>query len=156
MVTGTLLEPDGKVLLYLNPNWGQSGTPTGVEIPSPATEDPSGARGARIRLADIEGDAGTEIIVGDPGATVESVSNGGKVQIYKLGACSGAGEVRGPACLIRTLFDPTPATNDQFGRAMAIGQFTGASTKNILAIAQKTKLWVYFKVSEADTDPRAK
>jgi len=155
MVTGTLRQGNGRVDVFMNPNWGQSGTPTPTEIPAPDSEEPSGSRGSRIRLADIEGDAGNEIIVGDPGATVENVSNAGKVQVYKPGACAGGGEVRGPACLIRTVWDDTPATNDQFGRALAVGPFTSSKgMKTILAVAEKTKLWVYFRISSADTDPR--
>ena len=49
----------------------------------------------------------------------------------------------------------TPATNDQFGRALAVGPFTSSKgMKTILAVAEKTKLWVYFRISSTDTDPR--
>lgn len=160
LVTGSLVSGGGEgvVTAYLGVTGTQTTAP--AEMVIPAMEDDktgaSGARGARLRIADIDEKAGNEIIVSDSGFSDDRNSQAGRVFIYKFGACgSDGGATRGPACLVRTLFDATPNDNDQFGRALAVGQFkTGAGSKTILAVAEKEKLWVYFRTSTSTPDPR--
>ena len=154
IIAGTLGQSSaaGRVTVYLNPS---SGTPTPVEITSELDDKSSPLRGSRIRVANIDEDAASEIIVGDAAGSPDNVSAAGQVQLFRWGSSGSCPEQRGPACLVRTIFDPDPDTNGFFGRALAIGQFKkGAATSNVLAVAQKDQVVVYFRVSTADQDPR--
>jgi hypothetical protein len=141
----------GRVLVYLNPTHGGA-APAPMEIPAMTADRSSSLRGSRIRVANIDNESNEEIIVGDGSAPVVD-GKGGQVQIYRWGAGGAGCEARGPACLVRTLFDA--GGKDYFGRALAIGQFrSGSSTKNVLAVAQKDQVVVYFRIATTDTDPR--
>jgi hypothetical protein len=145
----------GTITVYPNVVIGQ--TPEAIVIPVDSTEDraSSAARGSRLRIANLDGEAGNEIIAGDAGASALGVSSAGQVQIYRMGACGSEGSARGPACLVTTLFDPSPDRDDKFGRALAIGTLmTASGEKPILAVAQKAKAWVYFKISPSFPDAR--
>jgi hypothetical protein len=162
LVGGTLATGGrtGVVTAYLNLT-PTTTNPTAMVIPSVETgaeaEQGSSVRGARLRIANIDETPANEIIVADPGAsTPAQVSLAGQVQIYRWGGCAGEGVARGPACLVRTLYDPNPDDDqNQFGRGLAVGQFrTAAGERPVLAIAQKGKLWVYFRTNAATPDPR--
>jgi hypothetical protein len=156
MVTGSIRANDGVVRVFMNPTYAPGSTPESMEIPLGDDENASRVRGSRIRIANIAGGNENEIIVGDPAATMENVSRSGNVQIFRPGACgAGGGEVRGPVCLLRTLYDPTPASNDQFGRALAIGSFRSSKgERTILAVGARARIWVYYRVEAEGTDPR--
>jgi hypothetical protein len=158
---GSAAQGFGDVRLYLNVSGPGTYEPTALPLSSDADDldaeiDASTARGSRLLIANIDGDPGLEILVGDPGANVNGVGAAGRVNVYRMGSGCPSGETRGPVCLLMTLFNPDPARNDYFGRAMTMAPFkaAGGSVSNVLAITQKAKLWVYFRVSPSAPDPR--
>jgi hypothetical protein len=150
LVTGTVAASgSGTVTVY--PKLG-----AGVTIPSDASEGGSTSRGLRIAIANLDGKDVPEIVVGDPNATVSRVSAAGQVQIYRYGTAGCAAErVRGPACLVQTLYDTEPTANAQFGRALTTTPFPApASKQSLLAIGMKNAVWVYFRAFADAPDPR--
>ncbi len=166
IVTGSLgmSGVTGKVRIYMNVTG--AGEPSMMEVPlgmpSAANPDPSddersasSAHGSRILIGNIGEGSEPEILVGDPNATVDGVSAAGRVNIYRMGGTCDPAAMRGPLCLVRTLFDPDPDRNSYFGRAMTIAPFSaGGTSTNILAVAERAKLWIYFRVFTASADPR--
>jgi hypothetical protein len=135
-------------------------TPTGYdsakckEIPSPSDENSSNQRGATLLIANIDNDASPELLIGDAAASVNNVSLAGQVLVYKFNVKDCA-TMRGPACLVAKLYDPSPSKNDYFGRALVATPFPKPdSTTNVLGIVEKNKLWVYFRVFSGSPDLR--
>lgn len=131
-------------------------TPVGTEIPTVTGESSSTFRGSRLLIADVDGDTKNELLLADAAATVDGVQQAGLVQVFRVGGDCASAAAHGPACLVSTLFDNTPSKGDFFGRALAVAKFPDPTSKNnLLAITEKDKLWVYFRVLVTGPDLRA-
>jgi hypothetical protein len=51
------------------------------------------------------------------------------------------------------LYDPSPSKDDKFGLAVAASPFGAAATK-VLAVSEKNKVWVYYRVAPGAPDVR--
>jgi hypothetical protein len=148
----------GQVTYY--PNVSVASGAVGVDIPSTKDDNAGLARGSKLLIGNLDDGAENELVVGDASALPSGVDKGGEVQIMRITAaanCSGTSAVRGPACIVQTLVEPSPNANDQFGRSMVITPFPDpTSATNILAVGAKDKLWVYFRAMASAKDPRTK
>jgi hypothetical protein len=144
----------GSVLIY--PNISDFANPASMAITTPADDGPSPLYGSRLRIANLDDDATPELIVGDATSPVNNVSQAGRVWVYKATGCGDLPK-RGPVCVMAALSDPSPSTNDLFGEAIAASPFpTADATKNVLAVGEKNRVWVYFRVTATnDKDLRA-
>jgi len=136
---------------------------TPVTIPTvQAVDVATTAFGSVALAADVDGVKGDELIVADPIASVNNVSQAGHVFVYKSGTtcpalADGTTATRGTFCILTMLFDPSPSTKDLYGQAMAVTPFDAAATSprpNVLAISENNKLWVYFRAIASAKDPR--
>jgi hypothetical protein len=162
LVTGTIGASGaiGVVTFYKGPLVGGT-APAGQVIPAMPAENASNLRGNRIKIADFSTDASkTErlVVVADAGANLQNVNLAGEVLLYAFGSsCADASAARGPFCLATILSDSTPDNKDQFGRAIAVTPYpTPTSPNNVLAIVEKSKTWVYFKLFPNAVDLRMK
>jgi len=148
----------GAVSVFMNPTGFTSGTPQKI-MTTVAADGATPALGSVLAAADLDGVAGDELIVADPGNfTVKNVTSAGQVLVLKAGNnCPGGSSAnRGPLfCVLTTLYNPDPKSNGAFGQAMAVTPYpTASSPTSVLAIAETNKLWVYFRVVASATDPR--
>jgi hypothetical protein len=96
--------------------------------------------GGRLKIAKvITNSSVNQLIVGDPGATPLSTDNAGQVSIFELSD---------PTTAKAVLYDPNPGKSERFGRDLATTPFlsTPAAGHDVLAVAAKDNLFVYFEV----------
>lgn len=148
----------GNIGVFMNITDFTGATPTKI-TPMPA-DIASAAFGSVLAAADLDDDTtvpGQELIIGDPGAQPKNVINSGQVTVLKIGATcpGGATSVRGPFCVLTTLYNPDPSANGGFGQAIVSSHYpTPTDNTSVLAIAEQNKLWVYFRTVASAPDPR--
>ncbi len=135
------------VNVFMNYVPGGATQPTPVKITLPSVA--SGVFGSHLAIVNLDADATQELVVADAGATAATTTGSGEVTIYKLTTAAGA------MTPIQTLYDPSPDKDEMFGRDMTFIPFpTPTSSTNVLAVASKDKIWVYFQSIPGATDPR--
>ena len=134
---------DSTVCLYLSLSTAASQTCIPIPKPDATTGvESKKTRGTRLLLANLDGQAGDEIIVGDPSAGAAGQTPG-VVAIYKL--------MGGTPTLVQTLFPRDPDGTENFGRDLAAIPFKQTT---LLAVGMNDKVVIYFKPFTTGTDPR--
>jgi hypothetical protein len=117
---------------------------------TPPIEAPDGSSyGQALLVADvIEGNGVDEILVGSPDATTGNVELAGRVDLYVW--------VTTEDKLLREvgLTVARPEMNERFGRALAAPRFVGRAPKTILAVGAARAIYLYYRLTSEDTDPR--
>jgi hypothetical protein len=122
-----------KVYVYMNVNFSVAAPGAPIEVVGPAG---SGRFGESLAAGDFDGDGNDELVVGDPGATVDGVSNAGRA--YMIPSDGGFGTVF-------TVGDANPEADQSFGRGVAVGTFSGSGT--VLTVAARNEVFTYFRTS---------
>jgi hypothetical protein len=119
------------VYVYMNIDLsgGLPGTPITISGPSG-----SSAFGTTLAAGDFDGDGSDELVIGDPQATAEGVSNAGRAYIVPQD---------GDFATQYELGDADPESDQNFGRGLAVGSFGG--TGAVLAVAAKGEVFTYFR-----------
>lgn len=122
-----------KVYVYMNVDFsgGAPGAPT--EVSGPAG---SGRFGETLAAGDFDDDGNDELVIGDPGATVDGSSNAGRAYIVPSDGGFGT---------MFPLGDASPEADQSFGRGLAVGTFSG--TGMVVAVAARNEVFTYFRTA---------
>lgn len=128
-----------KVYIYMNVDLAGGAPAAPTEVSGPSGSD---RFGETLAAGDFDGDGNDELVVGDPGATVDGTANAGRA--YIIPSDGGFGTVF-------TLGDASPEADQSFGRGLAVGSFSGSGT--VLAVAARNEVFTYFRTA-LSTDVR--
>jgi hypothetical protein len=104
--------------------------------------------GSSIAFANVDGEDGDEVIVGDRFASPEDTPNAGRAVIYTSSEGDGFE-------LTAIIHDSTPETAQNFGRSIAAAEFVaGGDDTDLVVVGAQGEVFTYFRTLLQGTDPR--
>lgn len=140
--------PPSRVYLYKGPVAPGAGPTATIAAPLGSAEF-----GAALAAGNVDGVAGDEALIGDPGATLDGVTGAGNVSIY-----TGPNLTKPATMPARVLADHAVSAGEAYGSAVGALPFCAsapcAAAPRLPLVGAPAKAFVYFTVGP--TDPRAK
>ena len=88
-------------------------------------------------IGDVDDDGIPDIVVGEPTATVNGITNAGQVEVYKADLTT----------VLTTLTSDSPTTNQRYGTGVAVSPFSilGAPAVNVISVSTTSAIFTYFR-----------